>query len=102
MIKHQKSVPGGITSDIGEGAKQVAIVAPVERLLYGRKEAAYKLSISLRGVDYALALGEFDTRRVGTRVLITASSLKRWANSNHFRPASKGKPARPDKEERAA
>ena len=78
-------------------------MAPVECLLYGRKEAAYNmLSISLREVDYGLAFGEFETRKVGRRVLITARSLKHWANTNHFRPPSRRKPTRADQEERAA
>jgi hypothetical protein len=86
----------------GVGATSEAKVAPVERLLYGRKEAALALSISLREVDYGLAFGEFETRRVGRRVLITASSLRRWANTNHYRPASSKKPARLELVDRAA
>ena len=31
-----------------------------------------------------------------------APSLKRWANTNHYRPASSKKPARLDQEDRAA
>jgi len=104
LKKYNQEVPGGSSSSSGNGvgAKPEANVAPVERLLYGRKEAAYKLSISLRQVDYGLAFGEFETRKVGRRVLITASSLRRWANANHYRPASSKKPARPEKEDRAA
>ncbi len=61
-------------------------MASVERLLYGRKEAATALSISVRRVDYGIAAGEFETRKVGHRVLITARSLKQWANTNHYEP----------------
>ena len=86
----------------GVGAKPKANVAQVERLLYGRKEAAIALSISVREVDYGLAFGEFETRRVGRRVLITASSLRRWANTNHYRPTSSKKPARLELVDRAA
>ena len=68
----------------GRGAKREAISAPVERLLYGRKEAAIALSISPRSVDNELAMGAFETRRYGSRVLITARSLKKWANTNHY------------------
>lgn len=69
--------------------KLAANQAPVERLLYGRREAAQALSISIRRVDYGLACGEFETRRVGRRVLITARSLKQWARSDHFEQVRK-------------
>ena len=80
------------SSDNGVGAKPEANVAPVERLLYGRKEAAIALSTSVRRIDYALAFGAFETRRDGSRVLITARSLKRWANTNHYGPVKGPKP----------
>ena len=102
LKRKNKGVPGGSSSGTGVDAKREANVAPVERLLYGREQAVHALSISLRQVDYALALGEFETTRVGTRVLIKANSLKRWANTNHYRSASKRKPARPEQEDRAA
>ena len=70
----------GISGDANPAAKR----APVERLLYGRREAAEALSISIRLVDYGLARGEFEARRVGRRVLITARSLKRWASTSHY------------------
>ena len=56
----------------------------VEKMLYDRKSAAWALSVSVRTVDYELARGTFDTRKIGTRTLITAASLKRYAASNHF------------------
>ena len=62
--------------------------APVEVLLYTRKAAALALSISLRALDYSLARGEFETKRNGKSVLITARSLKRWAYTNHYRPVN--------------
>ena len=106
MKKYNQEVPGGSSSSSssgnGVGAKPKANLATVERLLYGRKEAAIALSISVREVDYGLAFGEFETRRVGRRVLITASSLRRWANTNHYRPASSKKPARLELVDRAA
>jgi len=101
LARCNKAVPGSRSGN-GAGAKPEANVAPVERLLYGREEASFALSISVREVDYALALGEFDTRRVGKRVLITARSLKRWANTNHFRSASRCKPARRHQDNKAA
>ena len=70
----------------GGGERREAKGAPVERLLYSRKNAAFALSVSVRRVDYGIADGEFETRKVGTRVLITAASLRRWAASNHYGP----------------
>ena len=58
----------------------------LERMLYDRETAAQVLSISVRTIDYALARGEFETRMVGRRRLITAKSLKRWASCNHYGP----------------
>jgi hypothetical protein len=72
-------------------------VGGVEKMLYDRKSAAYVLSISVRTLDYALARGEFDTRRIGRKTLITAGSLKRFAASNHF-----GSVCKPEQENRAA
>jgi len=66
-------------------------VADLERLLYDRETAAQALSISIRTVDYALARGEFETRMVGRRRLITARSLKRWASCNHYGPVKRPK-----------
>jgi hypothetical protein len=65
-----------------------SVVIGVEKILYDRKSAAYALSISVRAVDYALARGEFETRKFGRKRLITAGSLKRYAARNHFGPAT--------------
>lgn len=61
----------------------------IEKLLFDRKSAADALSISVRAVDYALARGEFETRRIGRKVLITAASLRRYASCNHYGSVSK-------------
>ncbi len=58
----------------------------VEKLLYDRKSAAYALSMSVRSVDYFLSRGVFRTRRIGKKVLIPASELKRFAAADHFGP----------------
>ena len=63
---------------------RASVVTGVEKMLYDRKSAAFALSISVRAVDYALARGEFETRRIGRKNLITAGSLRRYANRNHF------------------
>jgi len=56
----------------------------VTRLLYDRRSAATALCISIRSLDYLLARDEFETRKIGRKVLITAGSLKRFAAGNHF------------------
>jgi hypothetical protein len=58
----------------------------VEKLLYDRKSAAYALSISVRSVDYLLSQRAFRTRKIGKKVLIPASELKRFAAADHFGP----------------
>ena len=58
----------------------------VEKLLYDRKSAAHALSISVRSVDYLLSRRTFRTRRIGKKVLIPASELKRFAAADHFGP----------------
>ncbi len=80
--------PAGVAGKDGN-EKLVVIRPPVEKLLYDRESAAFALSVSVRTVDYGLARGEFETRRVGGRVLITASSLRRWAAMNHYGPVAR-------------
>jgi hypothetical protein len=63
-------------------------VETIQKLLFDRKSAAFALSVSVRTVDYALAAGEFDTRKIGRKTLITASSLRKYAERNHFGPVS--------------
>jgi len=60
----------------------------IRKLLYDRKGAAYTLSVSTRTLDYLIADGAFETRRIGRKVLITAGSLKRYAAANHFGPVN--------------
>ncbi len=59
------------------------------RLLYGRKEAARQLSISVRMLDYLIANKELLTRRIRGRVLIAHGELVRFARADHFGPISK-------------
>jgi hypothetical protein len=58
------------------------------RLLYDRKEAARQLSISIRSLDYAIASKKLETRRNGSRVLVTHASLVRYASANHYEAIS--------------
>jgi len=51
---------------------------------YGRKEAAWKLDLSIRSVDYLIARKLLDTRKDGKRIFITHASLVRYAATNHY------------------
>lgn len=55
-----------------------------DRLLYPRKDAAYRLGISLRALDYLIAGQRIRTQRVAKRVLIHARELERFARANHY------------------
>lgn len=56
------------------------------RLLYDRRSAANQLSISVRALDYLLAQGKFNTRKIGKKVLIPHADLVRFAKGDHFDP----------------
>ena len=43
------------------------------------------LSLSQRSLDYLLANGELNVRRIGSRVLIPLSELQRYARIDHKR-----------------
>lgn len=58
----------------------------MEKLLYDRRSAAEALSLSVRSLDYLISRKEIRTRRVGKKVLIHASELRRFAASDHFGP----------------
>ena len=60
------------------------------RLLYDRKSAARQLSISVRSLDYMLAGGKFQTRRIGKKVLIPHGELVRFSRADHFGPIVEG------------
>lgn len=52
-------------------------------LLYSRKLAAQALSLSVRSIDYLLAAGKIQTVRVGSKVLIPAKELQKFARTGH-------------------
>lgn len=58
-------------------------IAPEEKLLVGRDEAAVMLSISQRALDYLVANKLLTVRRIGTRVLIPLSDLRRFSRGDH-------------------
>jgi hypothetical protein len=66
------------------GRKRGERISAVEKLLYSRNDASYALSMSKRSVDYLIAGKKLETRRIGSRRLITAESIRRFASGNHF------------------
>ena len=62
---------------------QKAAISSEDKLLVGRMEAAGMLSISARALDYLVANKQLITRRIGTRVLIPVSELRRFSRSDH-------------------
>jgi hypothetical protein len=61
---------------------------PMQKLLIDRKSAAWGISVSTRSVDYLIASGALETRRIGRKVLIVAASLKKFAAANHYGPVN--------------
>jgi excisionase family DNA binding protein len=53
------------------------------KLLFSRKAAAAILDLSVRSIDYLVASGELEYRKVGRKVLIPRASLTRFAGSDH-------------------
>lgn len=60
-----------------------AQLAAEDKILVGRHEAAGMLSISCRALDYLVANKELSARRIGSRVLIAVSDLRRFARADH-------------------
>jgi hypothetical protein len=66
--------------------KPVRSVPTEDKLLVGREEAASMLSISCRALDYLVANKQLSTRRIGARVLIPISDLRRFSRGDHPEP----------------
>jgi len=62
---------------------QRATVAPEDKLLVSREEAAQLLSISQRALDYLVSSKRLPTRRIGGRVLIPMTDLRNYARCDH-------------------
>jgi hypothetical protein len=58
--------------------------APAPRLLYAKKEAAYQLSISVRSLNYLIAEGRINVRRIGGWVLVPYSELIRFSRHDRY------------------
>jgi excisionase family DNA binding protein len=62
---------------------QRVTVAPEDKILVSREEAAQLLSISQRGLDYLVASKRLPIRRIGGRVLIPVADLRKYAHCDH-------------------
>jgi excisionase family DNA binding protein len=60
-----------------------AVLPQLQKLALSRSEAAFALSISLRTLDNLLALKEIPSRRIGTRVIITADAIRQFLRRDH-------------------
>lgn len=55
----------------------------IEKLLYSRRDTAEALSLSIRSIDYLITTGRLPARRVGGKILIPASAVRRFAREDH-------------------
>jgi len=67
-------------ADAGSGVRQNK---PRSKILASREEAAQMLSISERALDYLIATRRLPTRRIGGRVLVPVSELRKYARTDH-------------------
>jgi excisionase family DNA binding protein len=76
--------PDGLVFEPGHRKPpQRVAIAPEDRILVSREEAAQLLSISQRGLDYLVASKRLPTRRIGGRVLIPVAELRKYARCDH-------------------
>ncbi len=73
---------------LGKKPPARATEEPETRLLVGRKEAAKMLSISERALDYLISSKQLTAKRIGTRVLLSTSDLRRYAKGDHPQPVA--------------
>lgn|GEM_PF-1887918 len=64
----------------------------VEKLLYSRRDTAEALSLSIRSIDYLITSGRLPARRVGGKILIPASAVRRFAREDHPDSVRSGSP----------
>ena len=65
---------------------------PVEKLLYSRRDTAEALSLNIRSIDYLITTGRLSARRVGGKILIPASAVRRFAREDHPDSMRSGNP----------
>ena len=71
------------TFEPSDGVSVRESVRADEKLLVSRREAAARLSISQRALDYLIANKTLTTRRIGNRVLIPTRELRQFARADH-------------------
>ena len=64
----------------------------VEKLLCSRRDTAEALSLSIRSIDYLISTGRLTARRVGGKILIPASAVRRFAREDHPDSVRSGMP----------
>jgi hypothetical protein len=70
---------------------------PVERFLYSVPDAGVALGgLSERSIRYLIHKGDLQTRRSGSRTLITRESIRRYACMDHPDPIRPQKPTEAD------
>jgi hypothetical protein len=67
-------------------AEPVCSIEETPRLLFSRQSAARALDVSVRLIDYAIASGLLETRRLNSRILIPSDSLAKFAASDRVIP----------------
>jgi excisionase family DNA binding protein len=83
--RNEAATTAGLPAPSRKKPVRRAVMPPDQRLLVDRRNAAQYLSISQRSLDYLLAHGELNVRRIGSRVLIPLSELQRYARIDHRR-----------------
>jgi excisionase family DNA binding protein len=75
----------------GAPAKPVKKPVPptgVSRLQHPKKEAAYRMGISVRTLEYLIARGEVKYKKSGNRVLVHEKEVQRFVSENHYGPVA--------------
>ena len=81
-LSSQENAGPSLKGDRRKSSQRVT-VAPENKLLVSREEAAQLLSISQRALDYLVASRRLPTRRIGGRVLILVVDLRKYARGDH-------------------
>ena len=69
-----------------DATRQIGSIEDTPRMLFSRRSAARALDISVRMIDYAIASGQLEARRLNSRILITPDSLVKFASSDRIIP----------------
>jgi hypothetical protein len=67
-------------------AEKTSSIEEIPRLLFSRRSPAKALDVSVRLIDYAIASGLLEARRLNSRILILSDSLAKFAASDRVIP----------------